>query len=319
MDSINSCGPVSPPPVSPSPTGTAPVLSTVPSTVSSTPATPGSGVVPALGDAISLVPEEPEEPERTLCDDSNNNQHHPYLNYEIIEVVQLNKYESTPEPAPPYMNVEIGNSGEISSIAGTDALSNTACNGDGYDSTGEVLRDHLYMNVVPGYENVASVPAENRVPPEGVSIIAKPVSGVALPYLPTSQSLTCGPLLRGKAIAKLLIGQDSEEDGYPSYTNISPSEREGLGFYPFKNTATVNYAVLDLNQPPSSPATCLTPTAAHPDSPHGNSSRGYATIDFNKTEALSHSVNPNLMDVDHEGCRKTRHNSTISDLPTPID
>ncbi|XP_034229973.1 uncharacterized protein LOC117638909 [Thrips palmi] len=318
MDSINSCGPVSPPPVSPSPTSSVPVPST--------PATPGSEIVPSPGDAISLVPEEPEEPDRTLCDDSNNNQHHPYLNYEIIEVVQLNKYEAASEPAPPsypvapsYMNVEIANSGDVSSSFGSEALPNSACNGDGYDSTGEVLRDHLYMNVVPGYENVASVPAENRVPPEGVSIIAKPVSGVALPYLPSSQSLTCGPLLRGKAIAKLLIGQDSEDDGYPSYSNLSPSEREGLGLYPFKNTATVNYAVLDLNQPPSSPAISLTPTGTHPDSPHGISSRGYATIDFNKTEALSHSVNPNLMDVDHEGCRKTRHNSTISDLPTPID
>lgn len=314
MDSINSCGPVSPPPISPSPTGAAPVHST--------PATPGSGVVPSAAEAISLVPEEHEVPERTLCDDSNNNQHHPYLNYEIIEVVQLNKYEAAPEPAPPYpaapsyMNVEIASSAEVSSAYGSDTQPNAACNGDGYDSTGEVLRDHLYMNVVPGYENVASVPAENRVPPEGVSIIAKPVSGVALPYLPTSQSLTCGPLLRGKAIAKLLIGQDSEDDGYPSYSNLSPSEREGLGFYPFRNTALVNYAVLDLNQPPSSPATSLTPTAPHPDSPH---ERGYATIDFDKTEALSHSVNPNLMDVDHEGCRKTRHNSTISDLPTPVD
>lgn len=332
MDSINSCGPVSPPPVSPSPTGSAPAAAIHPASAAlpSTPATPGSAIVPSPGDAISLVPEEPEEvqrTERTLCDDSNNNQHHPYLNYEIIEVVQLNKYDATPEAAPPsypaapsYMNVEIATSGDVSSSAySSDALSSAACNGDGYDSTGEVLRDHLYMNVVPGYENVASVPAENRVPPEGVSIIAKPVPGVALPYLPASQSLTCGPLLRGKAIAKLLIGQDSEDDGYPSYSNISPSEREGLGFYPFKNTATVNYAVLDLNQPPSSPATSLTPTATHPDSPHGNSSRGYATIDFNRTEALSHSVNPNLMDVDHEGCRKTRHNSTISDLPTPID
>jgi hypothetical protein len=33
--------------------------------------------------------------------------------------------------------------------------------------------------------------------------------------------------------------------------------------------------------------------------------------------ALSHSVNPNV-DNDSEGCRRTRHNSTINDLVAPL-
>lgn len=323
MDSIHSAGPVSPPP---------PVTPPPPSTglTPCGPATPIVGPDPLPSETAHHTPEGTEEGRSVACDDSNNNQH-PYLNYEIIEVVQLSasKDESpevvqpAPSPAPAYMNVEITHNGDLSSSRSCEALSkNSGCYVDEEDSLGEDMRDHLYMNVVPGYENAASVPAEERVPPEGVAIIAKPVSGVPLPFVPrASQSLTSGPLMRGKAMAKLLIGQDSEEDNFPCYTNLSSSEREALGLAttPPQNLPTVNYAVLDLNQPPVSPASSLTPTAVYPDSPLGSASRGYATIDFNKTEALSHSVNPNLMDADQEGCRKTRHNSTISDLPTPVD
>lgn len=78
----------------------------------------------------------------------------------------------------------------------------------------------------------------------------------------------------------------------------------------------VNYAVLDLdtkdvpmNLPLDGPSNS---TASPPESPN-KLQKGYATIDFNKTAALSHSVNPNIVN-DNEGSRKTRHNSTISDL-----
>ena len=322
VDSIHSSGPLSPPPVSSPPPGTLPVP------ISSTPATPAStNDFSSLG-AVPLATGEAIESEDVECDDSNNNQH-PYINYDIIEVVQLSssKAESSQlispsvPGAPSYMNVELGDNREVMSASSSDAIS-SAIGSDGHDSNGEVLGDHLYMNVVPGYENAPALPAEDRVPPEGVAIIAKPVPGVTLPFFPkASQSLTCGPLQRGRPLAKLIIGQDSEEDSeiiHPCYTNLSPSEREGLGFASTP-VPSVNYAVLDLNHQPSSPSFTLTPTAAQPDSPLASASRGYATIDFNKTEALSHSVNPNLMDVDHEGCRKTRHNSTISDLPTPVD
>lgn len=43
--------------------------------------------------------------------------------------------------------------------------------------------------------------------------------------------------------------------------------------------------------------------------------KGYATIDFNKTNALSKSIKTN-MDTEEEGSRKTRHNSTISEVST---
>lgn len=319
MDSIHSTGPVSPPPVSPPPSCDV--------AASSAPATPACEVTPSSGESVAPASDVAERRRSSSCDDSNNNQH-PYLNYEIIEVVQLSSSKAenadVPHPgisgAPAYMNVEIGQSTELSSSHSSDAPSASKSGfTETQDSAEEEMRDHLYMNIVPGYDAIA-IPAEERVPPEGVAIIAKPVSGVALPFVPrASQSLTCAPLMRGKAMSKLLIGQDSEEDSHPCYTNLSPTEREGLATTPPLSLPTVNYAVLDLNQPPASPASSLTPTGMNPDSPLGSASRGYATIDFNRTEALSHSVNPTLMDEDSEGCRKTRHNSTISDLPTPVD
>ena len=93
----------------------------------------------------------------------------------------------------------------------------------------------------------------------------------------------------------------------------------------------VNYAVLDLDKSVVStglststltsistsseaPTSCNT-LPSPPDSPN-KPQKGYATIDFNKTAALSHSVNPNVVN-DNEGSRKTRHNSTINDLTAP--
>lgn len=70
----------------------------------------------------------------------------------------------------------------------------------------------------------------------------------------------------------------------------------------------VNYAELDLD-----PGKGEAPTTSQltPESPKGKKS--YATIDFQRTNALSQSTNPR-MEVE-EGSRKTRHNSTISDVP----
>lgn len=80
----------------------------------------------------------------------------------------------------------------------------------------------------------------------------------------------------------------------------------------------VNYITLDLNH--SQPSTDLDgplasppangpvpPTLSLPGSP-GNPTEGYATIDFDKTAALSNSSNPGLLD---DSVRKTRHNSAI--------
>jgi len=77
-----------------------------------------------------------------------------------------------------------------------------------------------------------------------------------------------------------------------------------------QENAPLNYIVLDLEAPPKSPTNSLPP-----DSPKKTAAPapGYATIDFDKTTALSHSVDPSF--DDSESSRKTRHNSQISQLP----
>lgn len=74
----------------------------------------------------------------------------------------------------------------------------------------------------------------------------------------------------------------------------------------YVSTKEVNYAELDL----PSMSNTVQPV---PDSPV-KIKKSYVTIDFNKTNALSQSINSRI-DLE-EGSRKTRHNSTISDVPT---
>lgn len=68
----------------------------------------------------------------------------------------------------------------------------------------------------------------------------------------------------------------------------------------------VNYAELDLDSSEKSHVAQIVP----PESPKIESGKGYATIDFQKTTALSQSINPKM--TVEEGSRKTRHNSTIN-------
>ncbi|CAH1957882.1 unnamed protein product [Acanthoscelides obtectus] len=71
----------------------------------------------------------------------------------------------------------------------------------------------------------------------------------------------------------------------------------------------VNYAELDLdNGEPCSPPPAL--STGGPESSPKVPKKSYAMIDFQKTTALSHSINP--MMTEDEGSRKTRHNSTIN-------
>jgi hypothetical protein len=80
-------------------------------------------------------------------------------------------------------------------------------------------------------------------------------------------------------------------------------------------TTTTTTASTAATESPVTPQ--LPPPSSPPDSPIKSQQIGYVTIDFNKTAALSHSVNSNLISDIDEGSRKTRHNSTISELISP--
>ncbi|KAK4875340.1 hypothetical protein RN001_011762 [Aquatica leii] len=111
------------------------------------------------------------------------------------------------------------------------------------------------------------------------------------------------------------------------YANINSADLEGLRatFNPnldlslhsnvlpetstYVTVSEVNYAELDL-VPCRSEHSSLQVTPDSPNKPN----KSYVTIDFKKTTALSQTVNASI-DVE-EGSRKTRHNSTISEVTT---
>lgn len=195
----------------------------------------------------------------------------------------------------PYMNVDVcSESSPISPTHSTSETNQLKEESNDVDGT-----EHAYMNISPGQDHTENIAIRMRPPP-----------------LPVLQS-------------------DVEEGSRHCYANLEASEIESLRKR-FSGTSVaersplapstptgcpireVNYAVLDLDKkdaPAGASDNAANIAPSPPESPN-KPQKGYATIDFNKTAALSHSVNPNLVN-DNEGCRKTRHNSTISDLVAP--
>jgi len=77
---------------------------------------------------------------------------------------------------------------------------------------------------------------------------------------------------------------------------------------------SINYIVLDLDSSNinTEETNLVTDTTTATDTT--TRGRGYVTIDFDKTDALIKSANQRYLDDDDPGTRKTRHNSSLSDL-----
>lgn len=234
--------------------------------------------------------------------------------------------------APSYINVDHS--------AGAEPLSPT-CSLDGESTyarlelTNDAQDSHLYMNIIPGPENSVSAAPDKP----STTIWPKP----ALPCFGMQQQereleeprhcyanieLSEIEVARSR-LPKRLSGTDRVPP-LPLHSFTGQSQQNPMTPPPGM-LRTVNYIVLDLDQnktdsvagntnssqQPTSVVGSAPPSSLSlpPESP-GRASERYATIDFNKTVALSHSVNPNV-DNDSEGSRKTRHNSTINDLVAP--
>lgn len=188
---------------------------------------------------------------------------------------------------------------------------------------GSLVQEHAYTNTsaifepesAPAYMNLNTVTSPKVVSENYVNF---PEGGGHL-YM----NVTAGdPILTNppKDILNQAEFEPEVEDVRHNYANINTSELDGyrrsasLDLNPLSPSAPqtptlnpiqeVNYAELDLG--PSEKI----PEPLPVESPKGEK-KSYATIDFNKTNALSQSINPQ-MDVE-EGSRKTRHNSTICD------
>ncbi|XP_076231106.1 uncharacterized protein LOC143177178 [Calliopsis andreniformis] len=230
------------------------------------------------------------------CTGSNSIPGNGSASLELISVqksMEVSSQTKSPPPVAAYMNIDINS--DISPLSPTHSVSETVQSKEDKNENNE--SGHAYMNISPGQEHTECFGARTRPAP-----------------------LPC-------------IQPDTEEGIRHCYANLEASEIESLRkrfsgvsvaekspLPPSTPTGgpirEVNYAVLDLdtkdvpvNSPVDGPSNS---TASPPESPN-KLQKGYATIDFNKTAALSHSVNPNLVN-DNEGSRKTRHNSTISDL-----
>ncbi|KAL0125286.1 hypothetical protein PUN28_004429 [Cardiocondyla obscurior] len=209
---------------------------------------------------------------------------------------EISSYDATSLPTTaPYMNINIcSESKPISPTHNTSEINQLKEESNDVDRT-----EHAYINVNLGQEHTKNIAIRVRPPP--------------LPVLQSDveeNSKHCYANLEASEIEKLRkrFSGTSVAEKSP----LAPSTPTGC------LTREVNYAVLDLDKKDASlsmsnNAVNIVPTP--PESPN-KPQQGYATIDFNKTAALSHSVNPNNVN-DNEGCRKTRHNSTISDLVTP--
>ena len=240
---------------------------------------------------------------------------------------------TTTHATPSYINVDLSagsGTGLLSPTYSLDDESNYAR----LELANDAQQCHLYMNVIPGPENgVTAVPDK-----PSSAIRPKPV----LPSFGKQQqeweleeprhcyaNLEPGEIEVARShIPKRLSGIDRLPP-LPLYSSTLQSQSNPMTPPPGM-LRTVNYIVLDLDQnktdstgntnstqQPTSPVGAVPPSSLSlpPESPK-RAADGYATIDFNKTVALSHSVNPNL-DNDSEGSRKTRHNSTINDLVSP--
>lgn len=209
--------------------------------------------------------------------------------------VQPSEAEATNcEPASPlpikapYMNIDICSEAICNRISPT----HSTCETNQFkeeSNLGLGGSQHAYINVSPGQDHIEKI-ARARPPP--------------LPALPL----------------------DIEETLKHCYYNVNTSEIQNLkkrfsGASITENLPMecpireMNYAELDLDTRESPASTSDNNMSSPPSSPKSANKpqEGYVTIDFEKTVALSHSVNPNH---DNEGSRKTRHNSTIDDLVT---
>lgn len=131
--------------------------------------------------------------------------------------------------------------------------------------------------------------------------------------LPLDSSEPCTPTATDRKVnyIELCLDQSNSSHNITASTLVtSPT-----GATPITNNNN-NPAAINLNNATDSPGPpvggTITGGLLPPESPK-QASQGYATIDFNKTFALSNSTTPSS-ELDSEGSRKTRHNSTVTPL-----
>ncbi|XP_029668000.1 fibroblast growth factor receptor substrate 3-like isoform X3 [Formica exsecta] len=192
----------------------------------------------------------------------------------------------------PQMNIDICSETICSRISPTHSTSETYQFKEENNLSGS---QHAYINVSPGQDHIEKIAIRARPPP--------------LPVLqPDVEEISKHCYYNLEASEIQILKKRFSGTSINEKSPLAPSTPTEC---PIRE---MNYAVLDLDtrdSPGTSDNNANSPPSP-PESPN-KPQIGYVTIDFEKTVALSHSVNPNH---DNEGSRKTRHNSTIDDLVT---
>lgn len=135
-------------------------------------------------------------------------------------------------------------------------------------------------------------------------------SKVDLP-LNNDKSEPCTPTTTDRKVNYIIL--DLNDENHKNNININSTSNcmNNNNTHSLNNntcTTSINNNISTLSSAITSSST--TPNSLLPPESPKNASLGYATIDFNKTIALSNSTNPSS-ELDSEGSRKTRHSSTI--------
>ncbi|XP_055640648.1 fibroblast growth factor receptor substrate 2 [Toxorhynchites rutilus septentrionalis] len=250
--------------------------------------------------------------------------------------VPLELQQATPEadPSRMYMNVNIACLSENISKAKTKAASKSNSslisinnNSNSFDenqyqnvktptSVGPNMFAHLRMN--SAYQIDPTRFYENLEPGELKSVLlrgrySKP-DIFANVDLPLDNSEPCTPTAVNRKVHYIVLDLDQANSSHN--TNAPVLVTSPTGTAPTGGSNNNNPTVVNLNNPneasPSNMQVPVTGGLLPPESPK-KASLGYATIDFNKTFALSNSTTPSS-ELDSEGSRKTRHNSTVTPL-----
>jgi len=102
-------------------------------------------------------------------------------------------------------------------------------------------------------------------------------------------------------------------------SETEPQQHQSQPMSPCITENTINYIVLDLDSAATQEAKQTSPTLKKSSEEPGSTGGvpgggGYVTIDFDKTDALIKSANQRFFEADEPGIRKTRHNSSLSEL-----
>ncbi|RZF45323.1 hypothetical protein LSTR_LSTR010410 [Laodelphax striatellus] len=156
----------------------------------------------------------------------------------------------------------------------------------------------FYINIKPGMHNLQSPPASAAPAPASLPPVVRPTV--------ESDLHEYANLELGADIETMIGGCASVRKMERSLTRQSFVLPPNLANRSVVIDRQVNYAVLDLEHPPvpPSPVSLAAPSYTTPDDTQP--AQRYATIDFDKTIALSNSINPSV-GQESEGCRVTRH------------